>query len=128
MQNSDLKEKFGKLSGTRRRYAKRMRILTWNINGLRSIQDDFKERLDALDSEVICLQETKVTSKFETSKDYLSFIRKLIISGDALEGQLALLSGWSSYFAFSRKRSGYSGVATYCRSEQLGKVVLILFF
>lgn len=37
--------------------------------------------------------------------------------GDMLEEPLALVPGWSSYYGFSRKRTGYSGVATFCRSH-----------
>lgn len=36
-----------------------------------------------------------------------------------LDEPSALLNGYTSYFAFSRKRTGYSGVATYCKSEFL---------
>ncbi|XP_068216547.1 DNA-(apurinic or apyrimidinic site) endonuclease 2-like isoform X2 [Palaemon carinicauda] len=37
--------------------------------------------------------------------------------GDMLEEPLAIVEGYSSYFSFSRKRSGYSGVATFCSKE-----------
>ena len=42
---------------------KEMRILTWNINGIRAARRDksLKEVLDSLEADVICLQETKVT-------------------------------------------------------------------
>lgn len=42
-----------------------MDILTWNINGIRASKIPIKELLDSLGADVICLQETKVTSKFE---------------------------------------------------------------
>ena len=32
-----------------------------------------------------------------------------------LDPDLALLDGFSSYFSFSRRRTGYSGVATFCK-------------
>lgn len=42
-----------------------MKIMTWNINGIRSIKKgkSLKSLFDALDVDIICLQETKVTSK-----------------------------------------------------------------
>ncbi len=41
-----------------------MRLVTWNVNGLRSLGpggSDFTARLEALAADVVCLQETKVT-------------------------------------------------------------------
>ena len=45
---------------------KEMKILTWNINGIRAARRDksLKEVLDSLDADVICLQETKVTREW----------------------------------------------------------------
>lgn len=41
-----------------------MKILTWNINGIRSVKREksLKYMFDSLDVDIICLQETKVTS------------------------------------------------------------------
>ncbi|TRY70550.1 hypothetical protein TCAL_11626 [Tigriopus californicus] len=75
-----------------------MKILTWNVNGLRSLKGDLAVMLDDLSADIVCFQETKITR-------------------DMLEEPLALVQGWSSYFAFSRKRTGYSGVATFCRTH-----------
>ena len=33
-----------------------------------------------------------------------------------LEEQFALIPGFTSYFSFSRRKTGYSGVATFCSS------------
>lgn len=43
-----------------------MKILTWNINGIRAASRDspLKKLLDSLEADVICLQETKVTRKY----------------------------------------------------------------
>jgi AP endonuclease-2 len=41
-----------------------MRLVTWNINGIRSLKVDWKDVLSSLDADIICLQETKVTSEF----------------------------------------------------------------
>ena len=42
-------------------------ILTWNINGLRSNKTEMKSFLDGLDADIICIQETKITSKLQAS-------------------------------------------------------------
>ena len=48
-----------------------LRILTWNINGIRSLVD-FPKVLQELPADVICLQETKVILSIMLS--FLSFI------------------------------------------------------
>ncbi|KAK3103577.1 hypothetical protein FSP39_020315 [Pinctada imbricata] len=75
-----------------------MKILTWNINGIRTAKGNLKTLLDSLEADVICIQETKVTR-------------------DMLDEPTAIVEGYNSYFAFSRKRSGYSGVATFCKDS-----------
>ncbi len=44
-----------------------MKILTWNINGIRAAGRgrSLKDILDSLEADVICLQETKVTRKYK---------------------------------------------------------------
>ena len=43
-----------------------MRIVTWNVNGLRSLLrvkgEGLKQILESLNGDIICLQETKATS------------------------------------------------------------------
>ncbi|XP_077577103.1 DNA-(apurinic or apyrimidinic site) endonuclease 2 isoform X1 [Stigmatopora nigra] len=75
-----------------------MKIATWNINGIRTFKCELKKTLDALDADIICVQETKVTR-------------------DLLDERIAIVEGYTSYFSFSRGRSGYSGVATYCKNS-----------
>ncbi|CAG0898394.1 unnamed protein product [Darwinula stevensoni] len=41
----------------------------------------------------------------------------VIIFWDALDGQTALVDGYVSFYSFCRNKSGYSGVATYCRED-----------
>ena len=38
-----------------------MKILTWNINGIRARGRNLKNILDSLDADIICFQETKIT-------------------------------------------------------------------
>ncbi|XP_059536433.1 DNA-(apurinic or apyrimidinic site) endonuclease 2 isoform X1 [Myotis daubentonii] len=83
-----------------------LRVVSWNINGIRSpLQAEepnscttmaMARVLDKLGADILCLQETKVTR-------------------DALTEPLAIIEGYNSYFSFSRNRSGYSGVATFCK-------------
>nr|XP_033777165.1 DNA-(apurinic or apyrimidinic site) lyase 2 isoform X2 [Geotrypetes seraphini]XP_033777174.1 DNA-(apurinic or apyrimidinic site) lyase 2 isoform X2 [Geotrypetes seraphini]XP_033777182.1 DNA-(apurinic or apyrimidinic site) lyase 2 isoform X2 [Geotrypetes seraphini] len=75
-----------------------MRIVSWNINGIRATKTGLKGTLESLQADIICLQETKVTR-------------------DLLDEPNAIVDGYNSYFSFSRGRSGYSGVATFCRDS-----------
>ncbi|KAL9959776.1 hypothetical protein ACROYT_G033131 [Oculina patagonica] len=77
-----------------------MKILTWNINGIRAAGRgrSLKDILDSLEADVICLQETKVTR-------------------DMLDEVTAIVDGYNAYFSFSKVKTGYSGVATFCRNE-----------
>ncbi|XP_074645688.1 DNA-(apurinic or apyrimidinic site) endonuclease 2-like [Tubulanus polymorphus] len=74
-----------------------MRIVTWNINGIRATREPIENILNSFKADIICIQETKVTR-------------------DQLDEAIAIVDGYNSYFSFSRVRSGYSGVATYCRN------------
>lgn len=40
-----------------------LKIVTWNLNGIRSSQQDLKTLFDSLECDIICLQETKITRK-----------------------------------------------------------------
>uniref|UniRef100_A0A3Q1G1S6 DNA-(apurinic or apyrimidinic site) endonuclease n=1 Tax=Acanthochromis polyacanthus TaxID=80966 RepID=A0A3Q1G1S6_9TELE len=75
-----------------------MKVVTWNINGIRTFRSGIKRALDSLDADIICVQETKVTR-------------------DLLDERTAIVDGYNSYFSYSRGRSGYSGVATYCKDS-----------
>uniref|UniRef100_A0ABM5FPY5 DNA-(apurinic or apyrimidinic site) endonuclease n=1 Tax=Pogona vitticeps TaxID=103695 RepID=A0ABM5FPY5_9SAUR len=83
-----------------------MRLLSWNVNGLRAAAGGggggsvvgLRPLLELLGADIICLQETKITR-------------------DLLEEPLAIVEGYNSYFSFSRTRSGYSGVATFCKAS-----------
>ncbi|KAB5567484.1 hypothetical protein PHYPO_G00233310 [Pangasianodon hypophthalmus] len=75
-----------------------MKIVTWNINGIRTFKNGIKSALDSFDADIICLQETKVTR-------------------DLLDERTAIVDGYNSYFSFNRGRTGYSGVATFCKDS-----------
>ncbi|XP_054711627.1 DNA-(apurinic or apyrimidinic site) endonuclease 2-like [Uloborus diversus] len=72
-----------------------MKIVTWNVNGIRSMKKTIPCVLEELESDVTCFQETKITRSM-------------------LPETIALIDGYTSYFSYPRKQSGYSGVASYC--------------
>ncbi|KAJ8085338.1 Class II abasic (AP) endonuclease [Marasmius tenuissimus] len=83
-----------------------MRILTWNINGIRTIPQyhpwntlkTHNDILDYLQADVINFQEVKSTRS-------------------ALTKPVAVPPSYDSFFSFPVTKSGYSGVATYTRSS-----------
>lgn len=70
-----------------------MKIVTWNVNGLRAVVGKgFQEIFSSFDADAVCLQETKLQA-----------------------GQIDLnFEGYTSYFNFA-ERKGYSGTAIYTR-------------
>uniref|UniRef100_A0A5K4EX38 exodeoxyribonuclease III n=1 Tax=Schistosoma mansoni TaxID=6183 RepID=A0A5K4EX38_SCHMA len=74
----------------------RVRICSWNINGLRSIQHPLKSILDSLTSDIICIQETKTTP--DISREF------------------AFADNYNGYFSHSIHKTGYSGTAVFCRN------------
>ncbi|KAM7250608.1 hypothetical protein ACFE04_022491 [Oxalis oulophora] len=80
-----------------------MKIVTYNVNGLRQRVSQFgslRKLLDSFDADVVCIQETKLRRQELTS-------------------DLAIADGYESFFSctrtFDKGRTGYSGVATFCR-------------
>ncbi|KAF9177270.1 Class II abasic (AP) endonuclease [Haplosporangium sp. Z 767] len=82
--------------------------MTWNVNGIRALTNyhpycddlhkNYREILDYLDADVICLQETKITRP-------------------KLDTDIALVPGYDSYWSFHRTKSGYSGVVIYVKDH-----------
>ena len=81
-----------------------MKIVSWNVNGLRSLcKDDaalWKAFLKGVKPDIFCLQETKA-------------------SPEQLPDGLRDLPGFSSYFSSSKVKKGYSGVAIYTKIEPI---------
>ncbi|KAI3451441.1 hypothetical protein Pfo_008106 [Paulownia fortunei] len=80
-----------------------MKIVTYNVNGLRPRVSQFgslRKLLDSLDADIICFQETK-------------------LSRQEMRADLVQAEGYESFFSCTRTsdkgRTGYSGVATFCR-------------
>lgn len=73
-----------------------MKILCWNVNGLRAVmKKDFIGILEEIDADVVCLQETKIQEK-------------------QLNQEMMNPLGYYSHWAFA-ERAGYSGVVTYSK-------------
>ena len=82
-----------------------MQILTWNVNGLRSLINKGQwNALEALDPDVICLQEIKARPE-QLNHEYIALIDKWNVF-------------WNPAF-----RPGYSGVVTLSRPSWLEALV-----
>lgn len=74
-----------------------MRLISWNVNGLRAVaKKGFEDLFYGLDADILCLQETKLQ-----------------------QGQIELdLSGYELYWNYAEKK-GYSGTAVFTRHTPL---------
>ena len=74
-----------------------MKLISWNVNGLRAcMQKGFEEYFNEMDADIFCIQESKLS-----------------------EGQLALdLPGYHQYWNYAEKK-GYSGTAIFTKSEPI---------
>lgn len=74
-----------------------MKLISWNVNGLRAcVGKNFMEDFKKLDADIFCLQETKLQ-----------------------EGQIELdLPGYYQYWNYAEKK-GYSGTAVFTRTKPL---------
>jgi len=77
-----------------------MKIISWNVNGIRAIHKKgvFDEIFKKLKPDILCLQETKA----EASQ---------------LKEEILNVKGFESFFAHSTARKGYSGVAIYTKEK-----------
>ncbi|AZK43710.1 exodeoxyribonuclease III [Erysipelothrix rhusiopathiae] len=74
-----------------------MKLISWNVNGLRAVmKKDFEGIFEAMDTDVLCLQETKMQA-----------------------GQLDYdPEGYYAYYNYAEKK-GYSGTAVYTRIKPI---------
>ena len=74
-----------------------MKLISWNVNGLRAVMGkNFMDAFQALDADIFCLQETKLQ-----------------------EGQIRLeLPGYQQFWNYADKK-GYSGTAIFTRKTPL---------
>jgi exodeoxyribonuclease III len=79
--------------------SKTIKILSWNVNGLRAIHKKGNFAWLLRESpDIFCLQETKAHP-------------------DQLMEELRMCQGYQSYFAHSELKKGYSGVAVYTKIQ-----------
>ena len=77
-----------------------MKLISWNVNGVRAIvKKGFLDWLEQEQPDVLCLQETKAHI-------------------DQLAAEILTDHGYHTYW-HSGERRGYSGVATFCKTEPL---------
>ena len=80
---------------------KKLRLLSWNVNGIRAAQKKgFIDWLIKENPDILCLQETKAHP-------------------EQLSEELLNINGFKSYFSSSIVKKGYSGVAIYTKQEPL---------
>ena len=76
-----------------------MRMLCWNVNGIRAAhKKGFLNWMTKESPDIMCLQETKAAE-------------------DQLPEDLRDVPGYHSYFASPKEKGGYSGVALYTKTE-----------
>lgn len=74
-----------------------MKIISWNVNGIRAAaRKGLLDFVAAHSPDILCLQETKAHP-------------------DQLDGPLRDIPGYQSYWSWSTVKKGYSGVALYTR-------------
>ena len=79
----------------------RMKIYSWNVNGIRSVfKTTFREWLKTNSPDIICLQETKCNYT-ELDESYTQ------------------IDGYWAYFSSSTLRKGHSGVAIYTKMKPM---------
>ncbi len=77
-----------------------MKLISWNVNGIRAVmKKDFLDSLEAMDPDMLCLQETKAQD-------------------DQVFEALEVVDGYYIY-CNSAERKGYSGTAILTRKEPL---------
>jgi len=83
-----------------------MKIISWNVNGLRAVhrKDGFLDLIKRENPDMLCLQETKAHE-------------------EQLPEEIRNIEGYGAYFSSPKDRKGYSGVALY--TKQVPEKVLI---
>ncbi len=80
---------------------KKLRLLSWNVNGIRAVyKKGFVDWFLKENPDILCLQETKASPE-QLSEDLLN------------------INGYKSYFSSSKIKKGYSGVAIYTKQEPI---------
>ncbi len=76
-----------------------MKIVSYNVNGIRAaLKKGFIEWLNAVDPDVVCIQETKAMK-------------------EQVDVSLFEAAGYTHHYWFSAQKKGYSGVALLCKEK-----------
>jgi exodeoxyribonuclease-3 len=76
---------------------KRIKLISWNVNGLRAaIKKDFFKTLRQMDADIVALQEIK-------------------LQAPQLTDEMKNIEGFESHWSHATVKKGYSGVAAYTR-------------
>ena len=90
-------------AGSVENYGKQLKILSWNIDGLRSMVKAHEEKflgvLAKVDADVVCFQEHKLQS--DNISKFVNYFNKL---------------GYESWWSVSRLKKGYAGTAVLVKS------------
>lgn len=79
----------------------KLKLLSWNVNGIRAVQKKgFIDWLLKENPDILCVQETKAHP-------------------EQLSDELLNINGYKSYFSSSIVKKGYSGVAIYTKQEPI---------
>ncbi len=79
-----------------------LKLMSWNVNGLRAVfKKDFSQIVEDLNPDILMLQETKLQE------------------AQRLE-EMIHLHKYSSYWAYSTVKKGYSGVVSYTKQNPIG--------
>ena len=80
---------------------KEIKILSWNVNGIRAVsKKGFMEWFNKENPDILCLQETKAQP-------------------DQLDNGLLEPPGYHTYWNYPDNKKGYSGVAIYTKEKPL---------
>ena len=72
-----------------------MKLISWNVNGLRAVfKKDFERIVEEINPDILLLQETKLQENQRTE-------------------EMINLSAYQSYWSYASVKKGYSGVAAY---------------
>ena len=81
-----------------------MKLISWNVNGLRAVvTKGFKEFFDNVDADIFCLQETKLQEE-QVDKNIKS-----------------IFNGYNEYWNYAEKK-GYSGTAVFSKIKPINVI------
>ena len=91
------KQKYSRMKKTKKKGKKEMKLISWNVNGIRAcLQKGFEDFFKEVNAGIFCIQETKCQ-----------------------EGQVDLeFKGYKSYWNSAEKK-GYSGTAIFTKKEPI---------